>query len=45
MPAGLQTSGRGLAIAREALDELSYERAEGLNRWRMVRLRHSPSRG
>ena len=44
LPESLQTSGRGLAIAQAALDELSYERAAGLNRWRMVRFRHAASR-
>ena len=37
MPDPLSESGRGLAIAREALDELSYTREGTVNRWRLVK--------
>jgi serine/threonine-protein kinase RsbW len=40
MPEGLEATGHGLPMAQAALDELTYERAGGRNRWRMVRLRH-----
>lgn len=29
--------GRGLALARSALDDMAYERVEGVNRWRLVK--------
>ena len=45
MPDSLEPTGRGLPIAQATLDEFTYERAGGLNRWQMVRLRHSASRG
>jgi len=35
----LAESGRGLALARAAVDELDYRRAGDLNRWRIVRRR------
>ena len=35
MPDALSEGGRGLAIAREALDELSYTREGRVNRWRL----------
>jgi serine/threonine-protein kinase RsbW len=44
MPDGLGETGRGLTIAQATLDELTYERAQGMNRWRMVRLRKPASR-
>jgi serine/threonine-protein kinase RsbW len=37
MPDALSEGGRGLAIAREALDELSYTREGRVNRWRLVK--------
>jgi serine/threonine-protein kinase RsbW len=39
MPGDRQESGRGLAMARMALDDFAYEHADGLNRWHLVRLR------
>ncbi|WP_435741368.1 ATP-binding protein [Nocardioides sp. SYSU DS0663] len=35
----LAESGRGLALATAALDDLRYERVEGRNRWTLVCLR------
>lgn len=35
----LAEHGRGLAIARAALDELSYRRTDGINHWRLVKQR------
>ena len=42
MPDGDATSGRGLALAVAAVDEVGYERVEGRNHWRLVcrRQRH-----
>lgn len=37
MPEPLSESGRGLAIARQALDELAYSREGKVNRWRLVK--------
>ena len=37
MPEPLSESGRGLAIARQALDELVYSREGKVNRWRLVK--------
>jgi anti-sigma regulatory factor (Ser/Thr protein kinase) len=37
MPEYESEQGRGLAIARQLLDELGYERDGGLNRWRLVK--------
>ncbi len=37
MPEPLSESGRGLAIARQVLDELGYEREGGMNTWRLVK--------
>lgn len=45
MPDSLGLTGRGLPIAQATLDELSYERTQGMNRWRMVRRRQSASQG
>ncbi|UKF24389.1 MULTISPECIES: ATP-binding protein [Clavibacter] len=39
MPDDLSESGRGLALAQAVLDDLTYERTDGSNRWRLVRLR------
>lgn len=39
MPDHLEEGGRGLAMARGAVDELGYVRDEGCNRWRIVRRR------
>lgn len=41
MPGEMAEEGRGLALAEAALDELSYERSQGRNRWELVRLRRS----
>ncbi|CUR55779.1 putative anti-sigma regulatory factor, serine/threonine protein kinase [metagenome] len=41
MPGELAETGRGLALAQLALDELTYERADGANHWIMVRNRRS----
>ena len=43
LPADLAESGRGLAMARMALDEFSYEREKDLNRWRLSRHRSVPA--
>lgn len=37
LPDDLAESGRGLPLARAALDEFSYRREGGSNHWRMVR--------
>lgn len=36
----LAESGRGLVLARAALDEFAYERAGDVNHWHLVRRRH-----
>lgn len=41
MPDVLAESGRGLALATAALDDLSYERVEGRNLWDLLCLRNS----
>ncbi|GEP37331.1 hypothetical protein NPS01_09940 [Nocardioides psychrotolerans] len=41
MPDVLAESGRGLALATAALDDLSYERADGRNLWDLLCLRAS----
>lgn len=40
MPSGLEEDGRGLPLAKAALDDLRYERHHDANTWTMVRLRH-----
>jgi hypothetical protein len=37
MPVQSNETGRGLAIARKALDELGYERKGEVNTWRLVK--------
>lgn len=37
MPARTSVAGRGLAIARKALDELGYHREGEVNTWRLVK--------
>jgi serine/threonine-protein kinase RsbW len=37
MPGPASEAGRGLAIARQVLDELGYERDGDINRWRLVK--------
>lgn len=37
MPEPSSESGRGLAIARQVLDELGYERDGEINKWRLVK--------
>jgi len=37
MPAPSSEAGRGLAIARKALDELGYQREGKVNTWRLVK--------
>jgi serine/threonine-protein kinase RsbW len=37
LPDDFAESGRGLALARMALDDFRYERAEELNRWQLAR--------
>jgi serine/threonine-protein kinase RsbW len=37
MPDPTSESGRGLAIARQVLDELGYEREGEVNKWRLVK--------
>jgi serine/threonine-protein kinase RsbW len=37
MPEPSSESGRGLAIARQVLDELGYEREGDINTWRLVK--------
>jgi serine/threonine-protein kinase RsbW len=39
MPDAEAESGRGLALAAAAVDDLSYERVEGRNHWRLLCLR------
>jgi serine/threonine-protein kinase RsbW len=39
MPDDMAEGGRGLALARAVSDEVAYERAGGVNCWRIVRLR------
>lgn len=39
LPDDVAERGRGLAIAIQILDELSYRRADGHNHWRLVRNR------
>lgn len=39
MPDELAESGRGLALATAALDDLSYERVDGRNHWKLLCLR------
>lgn len=39
MPDDLAESGRGLALARLAVDEVSYRREGPVNHWRVVRVR------
>lgn len=36
----LAESGRGLVLARSALDEFAYERSGDVNHWHLVRRRH-----
>jgi serine/threonine-protein kinase RsbW len=38
MPEPTSEAGRGLAIARQVLDELGYERDGEINKWRLVKL-------
>lgn len=42
MPDEDAESGRGIALAREVLDELAYERDGGRNTWRLVSQRPAP---
>ena len=37
MPDVLAEGGRGLAIARSMVDQLTYERTDGVNRWHLSR--------
>lgn len=39
MPPAMAESGRGLALAHRAVDEVSYRREGTVNHWRVVRLR------
>lgn len=39
LPSDEAENGRGLALARMALDELEYERVDDHNEWRMTRVR------
>jgi serine/threonine-protein kinase RsbW len=39
-PDELSEGGRGLLVAKAALDDLSYRREDGQNIWRMTRMRH-----
>ena len=39
LPGDSAESGRGLALARMALDEFSYKRGKDLNQWRLTRRR------
>lgn len=41
MPDLLDESGRGMALARAAVDELTYQRVGPLNQWTMVRRRQA----
>lgn len=45
MPGELSDRGRGLAIAHRVLDELSYNRVDGGNRWMLMRRRSDESHG
>lgn len=36
----LAESGRGLALANAALDVMECERIDGINHWKLIRLRH-----
>ncbi|MGS0687371.1 ATP-binding protein [Nakamurella sp. GG22] len=42
LPGADAEGGRGLPLVRAAVDDLSYERIEGENRWRMSRHRRDP---
>ena len=44
LPGDSAESGRGLALARMALDELGYERAKDVNHWRLTRHRSAQRR-
>lgn len=39
-PDDLAESGRGLLLARSALDTFEYDRQGDMNHWRLVRMRH-----
>lgn len=39
LPADLAESGRGLAVASAAFDDLDYTRVGGRNRWRLLCVR------
>lgn len=39
LPGADAEGGRGLPLVRSAVDDLSYERVHGENRWRMIRSR------
>ena len=39
MPGHMSEEGRGLALAKMALDDLEYARVDGRNEWRMTRVR------
>lgn len=41
MPDELAETGRGLALANAALDDLSYDRVDGRNHWRLLCLRQA----
>ena len=41
VPDVLAESGRGLALARGCLDELSYRRVDDRNTWTLLRVRHA----
>jgi len=45
MPGEWSDRGRGLAIAHRVLDELSYSRNDGGNRWMLMRRRSEESHG
>ena len=45
MPGELSERGRGLSIAHRVLDELSYSRSDGGNRWTLMRRRSDESHG
>jgi anti-sigma regulatory factor (Ser/Thr protein kinase) len=42
MPDELDEAGRGIVIARRAVDRLQYEHAGGVNTWRLQRHRRQP---
>jgi anti-sigma regulatory factor (Ser/Thr protein kinase) len=42
LPGDLAESGRGLALVRMAVDELSYRHSNGNSRWHLVRHRSMP---